>query len=114
MTRDVDDRISLFAEEPIEVNRIALNEDQIQMYQPPPNPAKLTDSRASAYIDRYGGESWELDALDPKTMSALIERIVLEYRHEDAWETMMERRDDARATLRAISDRFDDVQGFLG
>lgn len=46
----------------LEVNRIALNMDQIRRYNPPPNPAKITDSRSTAYIDLHGDESWELDA----------------------------------------------------
>lgn len=34
----------------------------IEEYDPPPNPAKLTDSRVGGYLDAYGDESWELDA----------------------------------------------------
>ena len=53
MTRDIEDRLRLFMEEelPIDFNevvtvhRIALNYDQIRQYNPPPNPAKTTDSR---------------------------------------------------------------------
>ncbi len=52
--------------QPIEVRRIALNYDQVVEYNPPPNPAKLTDSRANGYIDEHGHDSWELDALRPR------------------------------------------------
>lgn len=55
-----------------ELRRIALNMDQIEEHDPPPNPAKLTDSRATGYIDAYGDESWELDALPPDVLSTLI------------------------------------------
>lgn len=57
---------------PFEVRRIALNYDQVVEYSPPPNPAKLTDSRATEYIERFGRSSWELDALNPATLHALI------------------------------------------
>lgn len=53
--------------------RIALNRDQIDRYQPPPNPAKITDSRALDYIARHGRQSWELDALPPQVLNDLIE-----------------------------------------
>lgn len=60
--------------DPIEVRRIALNIDQIRRFRPPPNPAKITDSRANAYIAIHGRQSWELDALDPATLDQLIGR----------------------------------------
>lgn len=81
MTRDIEDRLRLFMGG-CEVNRIALNMDQIRKYAPPPNPAKLTDSRANGYIREFGNESWELDALDPKVLHALIRKTVLSYRDE--------------------------------
>ena len=42
MTRDVQDRLTLF-ETGTFVRRIALNMEQVDQYSPPPNPAKLTD-----------------------------------------------------------------------
>ena len=45
MTRDNRDRLALFARGDVEVRRIALNLDQVELYRPPPNPAKETDTR---------------------------------------------------------------------
>ncbi len=84
MSRDIADRLELFMGG-MEVNRIALNMDQVKRYRPPPNPAKITDSRATKYIKLHGRESWELDALDPKVLSSLIERTVLSYRDDGKW-----------------------------
>lgn len=76
MSRDIQDRLALFCThhgfEAPELRRIALNMDQIRQYNPPPNPAKLTDCRAAGYIERFGRDSWELDALSPKVMDDLI------------------------------------------
>lgn len=71
MTRDIRDRLHMFHAE-TEVRRIALTFDQIAEYDPPPNPAKLSDARAEDYVIEHGYESWELDALDPRVMNALI------------------------------------------
>lgn len=71
MTRDIEDRLKLFMGG-VEIERLALNMDQIEEFEPPPNPAKTTDTRAAAYIKEFGNESWELDALDPKTLVGLI------------------------------------------
>jgi len=62
--------------EALTIERIALNMDQIRQYTPPPNPAKVTDSRAKDYIERYGRQSWELDALDPSILNNLIQTAI--------------------------------------
>lgn|SRR3990167_3264584 len=92
MTRDIRDRLAMFVgaeiDHPLEmcdVRRIALTWEQIQEHHPPANPTKLTDSRSADYMTRFGGESWELDALDPPTLMALIEAEVLSERDDDLW-----------------------------
>ncbi|QUE25345.1 DNA binding protein [Microbacterium phage Fizzles] len=72
MTRDIQDRLTMFAEEPIEVRRLALNMGQIRELNPPPNPAKVTDSRAASYIQKFGRKSWELDAISPDRLVEII------------------------------------------
>jgi hypothetical protein len=73
MTRDIGDRLQLLTEgADIEVKRIALNMDQVDEYEPPPNPTKFTDSRRREYVARWGSSSWELDALDPSVLVRLI------------------------------------------
>ncbi len=76
MTRDISDRLDMFTEyqRVVEVQRIALNMDQIRSYDPPPNPTKTTDSRADGYMARFGGDSWELDALEPSVLTGIIGR----------------------------------------
>lgn len=86
MSRDITDRLETFTRRGLEFERIALNTDQVEQYNPPPNPAKLSDSRAQGYIARFGYESWELDALKPDVIADLIRRAVLSCRDDEAWE----------------------------
>lgn len=77
MTRDIEDRIALFTRAHgaggcMKLSRLALNMDQIEQYNPPPNPAKATDARFAAYQAEHGDESWELDALEPAVIEALV------------------------------------------
>jgi hypothetical protein len=72
MTRDNRDRLDMFARMGIRVKRLALNMDQVEELNPPPNPVKTTDSRHKKYLDEYGAQSWELDALDPTYIANLI------------------------------------------
>lgn len=71
--------------EHFEVDRIALNIGQVREYEPPPNPAKITDSRATKYVREHGDESWELDALEPAVITELIETRVKGLRNEKLW-----------------------------
>lgn len=112
MSRDIADRFDLFGAATT-VQRIALNRDQVDQYQPPPNPAKLTDARAKGYIRRHGSYSWELDALDPTTLGALIRTTVLDHRDEEQWTADTREMEQQRAILAAVSGRFDEVADFL-
>lgn len=110
MTRDVEERLSLYAtpwrdgyvRPQVEVRRIALNMDQVQQYNPPPNPAKVTDSRFKAYQEEYGDESWELDALEPSVLVDLIgEHIKAEITN---WHAFGERRRAQTATRAQLAE----------
>jgi len=107
MTRDIRDRVGMFTNEKVGVERIALNRDQIDEYNPPPNPAKITDSRCQAYILEYGEGSWELDALEPKVMVDLIDSTIKRYKDDDRWNEMVIKEDEEKAKLQKIADNWE-------
>ncbi len=72
MVRDIEERLVMFGVKDIDVRKIALTMTQIKKYNPPPNPAKISDPRAKAYIAQHGNSSWEVDALPPKILNALV------------------------------------------
>lgn len=72
MVRDIRDRLRMFGVSDINVVKLALTMDQVEEYNPPPNPAKVTDPRATAYMDKHGDSSWEVDALPPEVLSQII------------------------------------------
>jgi hypothetical protein len=113
MTRDIQERLSLFVGDSVEVQRLALNMDQVEEFDPPPNPAKVTDSRASAYIAEFGDESWELDALDPVVISGLIEDAILSLRDEDLWEAKESTEARGRQGLKMAARRWPSVEKYL-
>lgn len=92
MTRDVRERLTLFScVDNIEIVRIALNWDQIDLWNPPENPAKETDSRFEKYRDEFGESSWELDAIEPRTLAELVTEEVLAHRDEALWNAAVEK-----------------------
>ncbi len=107
MSRDIKDRQILFENFDFDFKRLALNMEQIEEFSPPPNPTKLSDSRATGYIEKYGYECWELDALEPKVINRLIEKNVLKYRDERLFKEVKQREDEEISSLREVAEHFD-------
>ena len=106
MSRDIVARLELFGADDVEFRRLALNLDQIEEFGPPPNPTKLSDGRAQGYIERFGYECWELDALDPSVISRLIDENVRMYRDEGLCRDVLARENEEKGTLRDLRDGY--------
>lgn len=110
MTRDLVDRIELFAGNAnlkIDLQRIALTMDQVDEQQPPPNPAKQTDARFKDYADKYGDESWELDALSPAYIRDLITSHITPYIDTALWQDREAEIANVRTRLKSLAESFD-------
>lgn len=104
MVRDIRERMAMF-EVDLEVEKIALTWDQIQQYKPPPNPAKLSDPRASNYIAQYGNSSWEVDALDPAVLSAIVDAAIKPYVIESTLRSILAQEKRDREALRDAAQK---------
>lgn len=114
MTRDVTDRLRLFSENDIEVRRVALNMDQIEQYDPPPNPVKQTDGRSAEYMRQFGETCWELDALEPRVLNQLVHDNVRPLISQlKKWKAAMDREAKNRNLLESTSRRWDEVRDYL-
>ena len=129
MTRDIGDRIDTFLGgdglvsatdnekdgllNRVTIHRLALNYPQIEQYNPPPNYAKETDSRFQGYFDKYGENSWELDALEPSVLSTLIERHINRHIDTNLWRETVEKEDEGRKLLRLAASNWDGVADYL-
>jgi hypothetical protein len=110
MTRDISDRIkTVFGVDRVHVHRVALNMNQVEEYSPPPNPAKLTDSRVEGYISRFGHSSWELDALEPAVLARIIDNNIRHWCDKQLWDATKAREDRAKKTINAIADNWNAV-----
>lgn len=118
MSRDIEDRLVEFIGHETDASqftmrRVALTMRQINDLNPPPNPAKATDARFASYQERYGDESWELDALPPTFIDALITETVEGYMNHDAMARVKARETRDLASLEKLSDNWQAVSGFL-
>jgi hypothetical protein len=112
MSRDIADRLTMFMGGQ-EVSRLALNMDQIDEYQPPPNPCKMTDSRAKWYLSEYGHESWELDALDPDVVDGLVRDFLAKLIDKEQWAKDQRRVEEGKKQLAKISQHYDKVVKYV-
>jgi len=114
MTRDIQERLTMFAGQEITVNRLALSMAQIRKFNPPPNPAKVTDSRYESYVKEYGTESWELDALEPSVIVGLIDDAIPAFiRNDDVWDARAELEQKHIDTLHLAAKHWAEVVGDL-
>lgn len=112
MSRDLEDRLQMFSRNRVgfEFKRIALNMEQVEEQSPPPNPAKVTDSRFNAYQERFGDESWELDALSPQYIDTLVTTHAMQYVDAAALQYRKDNIASVRERLAKIAQDFDEGQ----
>jgi hypothetical protein len=110
MVRDVRERLSeLLRYAPVDVIPVALTMDQIHEFNPPPNPAKITDSRAKSYIEQYGAASWEVDALRPDALIRFVEAAIRGYLDVGIMNEVVKREQEQIEELRYIAENFDAI-----
>jgi hypothetical protein len=111
MTRDIEERLNLFSfyRTNLEIKRIALTMEQIEQQNPPPNPAKVTDSRYGGYASKYGTESWELDALEPRFLSDLIKGEIEQQRDIERWNELYDQQEVEREQIAEVVNRWEEL-----
>ena len=62
----------------VRVTKLALTKDQVDDFKLPPNPAKMSDSRAREFVNQHGDESFEVDALPPEVLQKMVRRAIQE------------------------------------
>lgn len=112
MTRDIQERLNMFGAD-VYVKRVALTMNQIDQYNPPPNPAKLSDSRCHAYMEQFGDESWELDALEPSVITNLIRNEVTAFRDDVIYQEVCDKEHREKEELQMLVDNYDEAINFL-
>jgi hypothetical protein len=109
MTRDLVERLSLLSGGygKFELERIALTMEQVEENNCPANPAKLTDSRSDGYVEKYGTDSWELDALEPRYLVDLITDKIGSHIDHYVWDAREEEIITARDKIIDFAETFE-------
>lgn len=105
MVRDIGARMGMFEVPDLDVRKIAITMPQIRRLRPPPNPAKVTDPRAKAYIAEHGDRSWEVDAIPPDMLVRLVDEQMATLISQAEWDAVMAREEKLKKELaRAVKN----------
>lgn len=99
MVRDITDRFAMFGVEAIEIRKVGINPDQVRKFKLPPNPAKKSDPRSTAFTAEFGGNSYEVDAIPPKSLISLVESQIESFMDLDAYEAVKEQEEEEKEQL---------------
>lgn len=107
MSVDNQTRLDLFSyDHGIELRRLALNRNQVDSLNLPPNPAKQTDSRFREYSKIHGRKSWELDALNPTYIAKVIKDAITDFIDPDPWNEAVRNQERRRALVQLVADNW--------
>ena len=117
MPRFYEERLGQMTGYVIDIRPIALTMDQVREFKPISQPVKLGsaekkgDPRAAAYVEDFGKECWELDALDPSQVYTLITTAIANLAEfdEEAWCEGLALEADARKAIATLAKDLDDT-----
>ena len=88
--------------------KVALTIEQIEDLNLPPEPTKKSDSRSIKFIEAHGDMAVELDAVEPRTLTHMIETSIQRFFDADAYETRRQVQEDYRNRIEGwIRDYFE-------
>lgn len=118
MVRDIRERLEfmfmngkhrLFVDESqFKVIPIGLSMKQVREHHLPPNPTKMTDSRSRKYIKEFGKTCWEVDALNPETLTEIVTRNIEEQIDMDKFNAMIKKQETHVKKLTEFIDTRDE------
>jgi hypothetical protein len=83
--RDLPERLERYEGYHVDVNRIALVQDQLRRLPSFPATDKRKDPRYKWFIENHGKRCWEIDALNPNTLRACVEQEIKALIEPEAW-----------------------------
>lgn len=109
MIRDIRDRtlefIGAWSLE-FEIKAIALTREQIDKYNPPPNPAKKKDPRSKKFISKNWSSSWEVDALKPEVLDSILTNSIISLIDLEKYQNLLDQEKIDKTILEKIRDDF--------
>jgi hypothetical protein len=106
---DLPDRLDKYDGHHVEIDRIALTREQTLNLPSFPASDKKKDARYPWFVRNFGDRCWELDALDPNDLRALVEEAIKAQIEPTAWERCAVVNRAEQESLRTILDQWGKV-----
>ncbi len=97
ISRKVEEDLVAMSGANIHFERLAVNADQIELWQLPTRPTKRSDTRAK----HFDGPSVEVDAIPPTRLRSLVEQAILKHIDRDALSRTLVAEQSEREFIRA-------------
>jgi hypothetical protein len=107
---DLPNRFAKYGGSPITLKRIALTREQVAGLPSFPATDKRKDPRYKWFVRNYGDECWELDAMDPNDLRALVEKTIENLIEPAAWARCEEINQAEQASLRTVLDAWNSAE----
>jgi hypothetical protein len=104
MARSLEQKLAEFGA-PVVFERLAVNPEQIQAWDLPTRPSKVSDTRCKAFFAEFGNgtESVELDAIHPDLLRSLVRDAIEQHIDHGGLETLRREEDAAREALQELA-----------
>jgi hypothetical protein len=106
---DIPQRLEQYGGDHVVVKRIALLSEQVIGLLPFPASDKKKDPRYKWFVRNYGKRCWELDAMDPRDLRALVRTAILTQIEPIAWKRCAVVEKVERDSLRHVLDKWKGV-----
>lgn len=84
------------------ITHIGLTKKQIQQYNPPPNPTKITDPRAAGYIKLHGQTCYEVDALRPEVLVRIVRTNIAKHIDQGKYAMVLLREEEEKNKIASL------------
>lgn len=110
---DIPNRLNEQFNTQVITKHIGITMSQIRQYNPPPNPAKISDPRSKWYIKNYGNTSYEVDALEPSELHTIINSQIESLMDMDLFYEKIEEEKKDKSILKTLPEASESYQTLI-
>jgi hypothetical protein len=97
----------------LEIKRVAITYKQIQRHHLPASPLKKFGQKRTEYLEKYGNDVWEADALNPEVLMKTLEEEIRGLIDWEIWDKKEEEVQYFKGLIKEGLGRFlEELSGF--
>jgi hypothetical protein len=105
---DLPNRLPKYGAHHVDLRRLALRREHCNGLPPFPASDKKSDRRYKWFVSHYGKRCWELDAMDPRDLRAMVEAAIREQIEWETWNRWKRVQDEEIESLKTVLDAWHD------